>query len=254
MRTRIRRIGILTLAFALALSPVCVGCIRSLRIDPVERGAESVVTQDGLLRVSAREVGAAYLRPGVRFANYHAVRVDPCVAFYQSPPVLPSIFRREIGNYRLSAERMDRLTRSVREEFEREVAASVHFLLVGEAGPGVLRASCRIVDLVWEVPEARGGETFWTNRTGIMTLVLDLQDAESDAVLARLADRRAIRPVGVALSGGFESRSVNTWAGVRNVSARWGRILREALDALYAYPPVEAFPPSDDTTSKAAPG
>ena len=147
---------------------------------------------------------------------------------------------------------MDRLTRSVREAFERGVAASVNFQIVGQPGPGVLQASCRIVDLVWEVPDARGGETFWTKRTGIMTLVLDLQDAESGTVLARLADRREIRPVGVGLSGGFESRPVNTWAGVRDVSARWGRILREALDALYDHPPVEAFPPSDDETSKAA--
>jgi hypothetical protein len=250
MRTRIRRIGILTLA--LAVSPLCVGCTRSVQIDPLARGAESVVREDGLLRVSAREVGAAYLRPGVRFANYHAVVVDPCIAFYQSPPVEPSIFRREVGNYRLSAERMDRLTRSVREELEREVAASVNFVLVGELGPGVLRASCRIVDLVWEVPEALGGETFWTHRTGIMTLVLDLQDAESDAVLARLADRRDIRPIGAGLSGGFENRPVNNQAGVREVSARWGRILREALDALYAQPAVEALSPSDDSTPKAA--
>jgi hypothetical protein len=254
MRPGIRRIGIVTWALLLAVLPAWIGCTRSLRIEPVERRGESVVTEDGLLRMSTRDVGAAYLRPGVYFANYHAVRVDPCIAFYRSPPVEPSIFRREIGNYRLSAERMDRLVRSVREEFERGVAASVNFRLVGEPGPGVLRASCRIVDLVWEVPDVRVGETFWTKRTGIMTLVLDLQDAESGTVLARLADRRDIRPVGAGLSGGFESRPVNTWAGVRDVSLRWGRILREALDALYAQPPVEAFPPRDDATSKTAPG
>ena len=240
--------GILQICILTVAALLSVGCTRVLRMDPGGWGLEPTVSEDGLYRVPATEVGAAFLRPGARFADYRAVLIDPCTLAYKSPPTEQSIFRREIGNYRLSPESSERLTRGVREALQREVDASESFYIAGEPGPGVLLVSCHIVGLIWEVPDARGGETFWTKSTGAMTLILNLRDSESGAVLGRLADRRAIRPEGVQLSGGYENRPVNNWAGVREVSARWGRILREALDVLHAQQTV----PDVDVPASAA--
>jgi hypothetical protein len=71
-----------------------------------------------------------------------------------------------------------------------------------------------------------------------MTLVLQLRDAETGALLAQLADARLIRPADVGLSGAYESTPANNWAAVRDVYAHWGWTLRGTLETLRALPPM----------------
>jgi hypothetical protein len=111
------------------------------------------------------------------------------------------------------------------------------------------------VNLVWEVPDAIGSELYFVKRTGVMTLVMDVADAPSGTVLARIADHSVIRPFGTALNGGFENRPTNNWTGVRDVSSRWARIVRGTLDSLHSAPqesPAEDSPaePSSGEHSK----
>ena len=226
MRTGNGWLGVLALA---------VGCTSPVQISRQAREPASVFTEDGLYRVEATQVGVVYLRPGASFATFDEVVFDPCTLAYKSPPVARSIFRREIGNYLLDLDNSDRVTRAVRMVLVRELDGRGDFRVVAEEGPNVLRVSCQIVDLVWETPDAMGGETYWVKRTGVMTLVLSVRDSESGTVLARIADRMAIRPGGASLAGGYENRPVNNWAGVRHVSRRWARIFREALEALQGF-------------------
>jgi hypothetical protein len=231
MRTRIRRLDVLAMAAVLS-----AGCTSPFQISRQARDPVPVVSEDGLYRVEASQVGAAYLRAGASFADYDAVVLDPCSLAYKSPPDEKTIFRRAIGNYLLNPDSSDRMKRLLRESFEREIDRSESFHVAAQAGPGALRISCQIVDLVWEVPDALGGETFWVKRTGVMTLLLNVSDSDSGTVLVRIADRRAIRPQGEALVGGYENRPVNNWAAVRQLSERWARMLREALDSLHLPP------------------
>lgn len=213
-----------------------------IRIDSYWSGPVPVATEDGLYRVQASRVGAAYLRPGVLFSDYDAVVIDPVTFSYESQPLPASGFDRTLGNYPLSPGGVHRLTRSLQQALEREMVGSEGFVVESKARPGALRISAHVVDVVWEVAPARGGETYIVHRTGVMTLVLNLRDSQSGELLGRVADRRAIRPEGAALAGGYENRSVNNWAGVREVSARWARILREALDGLHEQPRVPMSP------------
>lgn len=190
------------------------------------------MSDDGLYRIESPLAGAIYVRPGARFWRYNQVAVDPVTLAYKSRPSAPDSFQRRPGNYLLRLDATDRLRQGVRRAFEREMATSQGFALASEAGPGMLRISARIVDLVWEVPPPRGGESYYVDRTGEMTLIVDVRDSATGVVLARLAERQAIRPAGTGLAGGYESTPVNNWAGVADVSARWARTLREALDSL----------------------
>jgi len=245
MCTRFRRLDVFAAAAVLF-----AGCTAPFQIGRQVRDPEPVVSEDGLHRVEARAVGAAYLRSGATFAEYDAVVLEPCTLAYENPPQEKTLFRREIGNYLLDLDSSERLTRLLREALAREIDRSESFHVAKEAGPGALRVSCQIVDLVWEVPDALGGETFWVKRTGVMTLFLNVSDSNSGTVLARIADRREIRPQGESLSGGYENMPVNNWAGVRDLSARWARILREALDSLHASAAMTFAPPA---TTAAAP-
>ena len=71
------RAGILWICILTVAALLSVGCTRVLRMDPGGWGLEPTVSEDGLYRVPATEVGAAFLRPGARFADYRAVLIDP---------------------------------------------------------------------------------------------------------------------------------------------------------------------------------
>lgn len=229
-----RRLG--TLAVAALLGAGCSGAAL-----PTDSGADPAAPE-GLQPVPARGIGAAYLKPAARFHPYDAVRIDPVTVAYKRGARLPTPFNRTSGNYALGPASLERLQRMVWQALEREMVRSQGFAVVSEAGPGTLRVSPHVVDLVWEVPPAQGGETSFVRRTGEMTLILDLRDAQTGEPLARLVDRQAILPFGTGLSGGYENSPANNWSAVRDTASHWGRILREALEALRALPRAPAAP------------
>jgi hypothetical protein len=228
-----------------------LGCTVPLWFDVHGRSAEQELTADGLYRVEVWKVSAVYLKLGASFSDYDAVVFDPCTVAYKDPPEQKTLFRREIGNYLLDADSRSRLQRTLDEVFARELDKSEIFRVATEPEPGVLRLSCRIVDFVWEVPDAIGGESFFVHRTGEMTLVMNVADAPSGTLLARIADRRDIRPIGAALGGGFESRPTNNWTGVRDVSLRWAQIVRETLDSLHS---AAEQSPAEDSPAESSSG
>ena len=63
---------------------------------------------------------------------------------------------------------------------------------------------------------------------GEATLVLELRDSESNAILIRAADRRAAERPGTAI----ESSRVTNMAEVRRLGRRWATILKDGLDTL----------------------
>jgi hypothetical protein len=181
---------------------------------------------EGLQRVQVSQVSALYVRPEADFQRYDAVLIDPIGFSYRSPPGTPAPFQRRPGNYRLRPDAEERMRRTVREALARELAQC-------EVKGGMLRLSPRIADLVWEVPDPHGSEAYVVNRTGLMTLVVEVRDSATGELLALFADRRQIRPMAPGLEDvGYDNSAVNNWSGVRDVSAVWARLFRETLEAL----------------------
>jgi hypothetical protein len=221
--------AVVTLALAWALAAACAAPAPPIQY-VYDGGAAA--TADGLYRVQTDRVGAAFLKPGASFHAYDAVMIDPVTVSY-TRPATDGRRRDDVrGSYPLGYEHTQRLKRILQEAVESELTRGEAFAVVTTPGPGVLRISGHIVDLVWEQPPWRGGEDRFVLRTGKMTLILDVRDAQTGEPLARLADRRPIQPGAEHPTGAFESNPVNNWGGVRDLAASWARILREALATL----------------------
>ena len=209
------RAGTPVLALAVALG---MGCASEPR--PIEFVAKPA-TADGLYRVRAFRVSAAFVKPGADFSHYTGLVIDPVTVSYTTP---------------LDDSSADRLKKIFQEAFERQLGRSVVFAVVSEAGPDVLRVSGHIVDLSVQVPPFRGGEMNFVVNAGEMTLVLDLRDSRTGAPLARMADKRKIAPSSAGLVGGYQSSAVNNWGALREICSDWARILRSGLDDLHQLP------------------
>ena len=218
-----------TLSLALALGAACGG---PGPIDYYSRG-DQPATADGLYRVRARGVLAAFLDPGASFADYDALLIDPLPVSYKGGPEGEIITSRSRGTFSLGEGTRGRLQRIFAQTFQRELARSEAFAVVTEAGPRVLRVSGQIVNLVVTVPPLRGGEVNLVHDAGEMTLILEVRDSETGEPLARIADRRLIQPASASALGGFESSAVNNWGAVRDIFAEWARFLRQGLDDLH---------------------
>jgi hypothetical protein len=166
-------------------------------------GRMPATTADGLHRVRATRVGAAYLK---------------------------------------ERERMERM---FQEAFQKQLGRSKSFAVVSEPGPSVLRVAGHIVDLVVTAPPFRGGEVDFVMDAGELTLILDVRDSESHEALARVADKRAIRPEGSSTTAMYRSGAVNNWGALREIFDSWARLLRGGLDDLHTLPQV---PPLEATT------
>jgi hypothetical protein len=232
----LRRFGLVA-----ALLGLGAGCIGSPW--KVEYDRSRMVTNDGPHRVRSIGIDAVFLKPGARFSGYEAVMIDPVTVSYASEPRPPTLMLNpRAGNFALSEDSMDRLKQIFRETFAREFAHSAAFAVVDEPGPKVLRLSGHIVKLVWDAPPVRAGRIDFVLDAGEMTLILGVRDAQTGEALARVADRRLIRPGTAAAGGSFESNPVNNWGGVRQVYAAWARYLRADLDDLWRLDEVPAPP------------
>lgn len=227
-------------AAALALV-VALGCAQPQGIQYSGR-RDQPDTADGLYRVKAPGVAAAFLRPGVSFSGYDSVMIAPVSVSYAAPEGAGGKIRRRTQI--LDPAAMARFKEIFQESFERELQRNDAFRVVQEPGPNVLRVSGHVVDLVVDVPPYRGGEINYILDAGAMTLVLDVYDSLSGAPLARMADRRPIVPSSASVLGGYRSTPVNNWGAVRDVFSEWARILRGALEELRKLPEVPSPPAS----------
>jgi hypothetical protein len=100
--------------------------------------------------------------------------------------------------------------------------------VVNESGPDVLRVKASIVNLYVNAPDTMtaGRSRTYVVSAGEMTLIAELFDSESGAVLARVVDRQEARESQpMTLSSGMENA-----AEARAIASAWARILRDRLD------------------------
>jgi len=219
-------------ALALVVIPACAVPSRPVAYDSSGEPA----TTDGLYRLRASRVAGVFARPGASLSGYEAILIDPVSVSYKDEPRPASTMSRSRGNYALDDAGMERLKQIYRESLERELTRREAFTVAHEAGPGVLRVTGHIVNLVVNVPPMRGGERDFVFDAGEMTLVLDVRDSRSDEPLMRIVDRRAIRPGSTSLAGAYESGPVTNTGALRDLFFEWALVLRDWIDLLQANP------------------
>lgn len=206
-----------TLAACIAITFALSSCV--LRPPAPDR------TVDGLQRIQSRRVDTVYTAPGMSLAGYKRVMLDPVdVAFKKDwQRAHPEIEAADME--RIRAE----LATMFREVFARELDDRGGYELAEHSAPDVLRVSASIVDLDIAAPDAgsAGPTRSYVVSPGEMTLLAELRDSVSGAILVRAADRERGRGFGDLQI----ANSVTNSAEASRAFAMWAGLLRDALDA-----------------------
>lgn len=192
---------------------------------------------DGLVNVDARRLDAAFLLPGADFRPYTKVMLDePEVAFRQN--WMRDVNRGTRGTSGRVTERdATRILDSVsagKIDLFTNAFNNAGFEVVTREGPDVLRVRTAIVNLVVNAPDtmSAGRSTTFTANAGETTLILEARDSMTNALLARVIDRRETRSL-----PGRANRVTNT-ADFRSLANDWARIAADRLTVLKEISPV----------------
>ena len=187
---------------------------------------------DGMKRVDRPGLDAVYLREGASLAKYKKVMLDPVdVSFDKNwDPNRTATGSNIVGSGRVDTQaiRTD-LAKLARDVTQRELARKGGYPLVDTAGDDVLRVRAQIVDLYINAPDTMTpGTRTYVVSAGEMTLVAELYDSQTNALIGRVVDRqRGLEQGPFDLQ--IANRVTNT-AEADRILSMWARRLRNALD------------------------
>jgi len=207
---------------AVCLAALLIGACGPQPTQPRPTGEVNV---EGLQEVSARNFEAAFVRPGVTFSSYSKLMVNELELAFRTPD-------RSQNQFPLGEDQKTRFRAAMAMAFGEEFGKLRNLEVVTEPGPDVLDLNIRVQDIVARSPGRRvgaaGRASFALETVGELTLVIELRDSESEEVLVRVFDRRAVE--GAAMLSG--ESVISTWEGVESLVARWASRAREGLDQL----------------------
>ena len=190
---------------------------------------DELMSHDGLYPVSSSRADAAWARPDMDISGYDKIILQG-VGIQYRPGGAKRTSRSGAGPdyYEVTPSQKERLQKVFAEKFRAELAKSERFTIVSEPGPDVLLIKGGLIDVVSYVPPDQAGSyEIFLDRIGEATLILELSDSVSEAIIARVVDRRAAEDVADRFQR--SNRATNT-AEVRRLAGIWARILREQLD------------------------
>jgi len=213
----------------LAVAALAVACTTAP--PTVQSGPDAEVSFDGLYRVDNSQADLAWAKPDFDISGYTKIMLVGEGIEYAPAENMgrTSMERSRGGPYFIDEDSRARFEELVRETFVDEMQQVERYEIVTEAGPDVMMIRGGLLDVVSYVPEdpMSGRSSIYLSSVGEATLVLELRDSETGAILARSIDRRAAEQIGGTM---IESNRVTNTAEVRRLVRFWGRRLRESLD------------------------
>jgi hypothetical protein len=220
--------GVRLMKISSALALLCAGIV-AFAAPAWSADRDAPETWEGLKRVKRPGLDTVYVREGITLAKYKRVMLDPVEVSFDknwNP-------KRGIGSTFDSADPAairQGLAKLAREVFQRELEKKGGYPLVDQPGDDVLRVRAQIVDLYINAPETNSAAStrVYVVNAGEMTLVAELYDSQTNALLARVIDRergleRGLNELQIA------NRVTNTAEADRILTA-WADRLRKALD------------------------
>lgn len=212
----------------LAAATLLAGCTTAPEIDTSD---DSAVTYDGLYPVKGTRADDAWARPDVDWSRYSEVYLDGVSIEYRpgGESGRSSYSRSQGGPFEVTDAQKARLQEIVDKTFRDELGAATHLRLVDQPGPGTLRIRAGLLDVVSYVPPDSGlggRDSVFLSEVGAATLVLEIRDSVTNAILARVIDRRVAEDVGQF----HESNRVTNTAEVQRLVRSWARSLRMRLE------------------------
>lgn len=198
----------------------------------IDMSDSAEVTFDGLRPILNSRADAAWAVADLDLSGYSKIMLRGEAIEYRpgGEAGQTRMARMRGGPYVVTEKQKERLLAVVREEFLKELGNSTRFALVDEPGPDVLMIRGTLLDVVSYVPPESVGRTdIYLSSVGEATLVVELRDSITNAILARAIDRDAAEDVSGTLATTPSNRVTNT-SDVRRLVSRWARALREALE------------------------
>ena len=195
-------------------------------------------TYDGLSPMKGTVLDAVWARTDIDVTGYNKVMLEgigvefrPVKGPYSGRGSTRSAgaMRSTQTEFPLDPDTQQLFIQEIRGAFVEELGKSEVFTLVQESGPDVLKLRIGLLDVLSRVPpETMGRSRIFLDSVGEATLVLELRESESNAILVRAVDRRAAERPGQAV----ESTRVTNAAEVRRLGRRWATILKDGLETL----------------------
>jgi hypothetical protein len=197
----------------------------------IQTGPDAEVSFDGLHKVDNSQADLAWARPDFDISGYTKIMLVGSGIEYAPAKNKgrTSMERSRGGPYFIDDDTRARFEDLVRETFLDEMQQIERFTLVNEAGPDVMMVRGALLEVTSYVPQdpMSTRNRIFLSSVGDATLVLELRDSETGAILARSIDRRAAEQIGGTMR---ESNRVTNAAEVRRLIRFWARRLREGLD------------------------
>ena len=156
-------------------------------------------TKDGLVAVQSRTLDELYVRPNTDLSVYHRIIVDPGQAALKKRWLKDMNAQRDVQRW-LVPEDAQRITDEAAASLSTVVAETFKgrgYEIATAPGEGVLRLSASVTDLYVNAPDvpAPGMQAAFVRDTGEATLRLDVRDAATGTLLARVVDRDTAREI-----------------------------------------------------------
>ena len=185
-------------------------------------------THDGLYPIKRSYMRRAWAREDLDLEGYDKIMIVSGGIQYRPVKKVSRIAARSgtADGFPISEEQQETLREIVREQFTKALGEIDRFTFTDQPGPNTLILKAAIIDVVSFIPpEPMGRADFYLRSIGEATLVLEIVDSQSKAVLVRAADRRSAEQRGIVMES---SRGLNR-SQVRQVASQWARLLRNAL-------------------------
>lgn len=208
----------------------------ALLVTAAPASAASSLDAEGLVAVEVRGLQRVLVQPDADLARYRSVMLDPLeISFdrrWDPRPGGRSLDAREKAKIR------DDLARVLRKAFVGELEKG-GYRLVEQPGDDVLRVKAEIRNLYLNAPDVpRASRTLtYTRSTGELTLVAELRDSASGALIARVLDRYE-DPEDTWFTW---TTQIDNDRAAREAAEGWARALKAQLDRARAVRPAEGL-------------
>jgi hypothetical protein len=200
---------------------------------------EAPASWDGLVEVKPKKMDLVYLLPGADFRPYTKVMVDPTEVAFRKDWLKEMNRPGTSLSRRVTEEDAAKILEAARSNFDdifQEAFTKAGYAVVATPGPDVLRVSTGVLNLYLNAPDtmSAGRSRSFTANAGEATLVIEVRDSTTGALLGRVVDQRETRD-----SGGMQmATSASNLSDFRVLFKQWAATTAKGLDELKAQSPV----------------
>lgn len=193
---------------------------------------------DGLVQIKPKRMDLVYVLPGADFRPYTKVMLDKTEVAFRKDWLKNMNDTRSVSR-RIDDDEVAKIMAAASSNFSDVWTTALNkagYPVVATPGPDVLRLSTAIVNLYINAPDTMeaGRVQSYTAEAGEATLILEVRDSRTNALLGRVVDRRETRS-SVTMQ---PANRVTNQADFRALFSQWASIAGKGLDELKAHSPV----------------